>query len=330
MDRPILYRLFFSCARYFEIQLFLNLASLPLLIAWGLPFSLMTPMSNLIFNPLLFILLFLSSLIFFSELFCFPNYLLILSMEKITALCNLAFSFGSSSWLLELPTIHWIILIAMPISALYILHSRYFNHSFKRIIGFSIALAFFTFILKYCACNAPSVESISCNDNELIVIRANEKTTIVDPGTLGKSASSRSWSEFTLIPHLIRMYGTSTIDHFIILQFNSYTLNAMSRLIECCMLKTLYLPYWHGTASTSILRSYGKLRAISAENRTKILRLANQRLSLRLGERAFVSIIPSAPISHQTISYPNYLVECAMPGIKKEIRSLKLSKTMQS
>ncbi|HEX2978476.1 MAG TPA: hypothetical protein VHO47_05135 [Candidatus Babeliales bacterium] len=325
MIRPILYRIFSSLITYLEVQLFLNLASLPLLIAWGLPFSLMTPVSNLFFNPFLFILLFLSSLIFFSELFFLPNTFLITCLEKISQLSSIVFSWGNSSWLIELPTIHPLILLAMPLFSFFILHSKIFNHPLKRIAGFTATLIFFTALLKYNTQTKPSIEKIACNENELTIMRANAKTVIIDPGALGKRASSISWVEYTLVSHLISSYGTSTIDHLIILQPNSCTLSAVARLAQCCTIKNIYLPYWHGDAPKNFMRSYGMLRAAVNEHETTIERLGKKPTQLRIGSNACASLVPTkSSIAYETISYPAYQVELSILNQKIRINSLKL------
>ncbi|MBI2775384.1 hypothetical protein HYX58_05245 [Candidatus Dependentiae bacterium] len=324
MIRPILYRIFSSLIAYLEVQLFLNLASLPLLIAWGIPFSLMTPVSNLIFNPFLFILLFLSSLIFFSELFFLPNSFLIICLEKISQLSNTVFSWGSASWLIELPTIHPLVLLALPLFSFFILHSKFFNHPLKRITGFITTLIFFTAMLKYSAQSKPSIEKIVCNESELTIMRANEKTVIIDPGALGKRASTISWVEYTLISHLISSYGTSTIDHLIILQPNTCTLSTVARLAQCCMIKNIHLPYWHGDAPKNFMRNYGILRTALSKEETNIVRLTKNRTLLRIGPNACASFIPTnSSITYETISYPAYQVELSILNQKVRINSLK-------
>ena len=59
--------------RTIYVQLYLSLMSSPILIYWGLPVSLASPLGNILFNPLLVVFLFFSSLLFFTELLHIPN-----------------------------------------------------------------------------------------------------------------------------------------------------------------------------------------------------------------------------------------------------------------
>lgn len=69
-----------------RLQLFINLAILPIFWYWGLPISLINPIGNIIFAPFLVIFLILSSTIFFTEVLSLPNELLIYLLEQFTTL----------------------------------------------------------------------------------------------------------------------------------------------------------------------------------------------------------------------------------------------------
>jgi len=89
---------------FLQVQCFLSLVSLPVIVAWGLPFSLMTAVGNFIFSPFITIFLLCSSLIFFTELLSIPNQYLIIILEWITKIWLICLSYGSKSWLVGLPT----------------------------------------------------------------------------------------------------------------------------------------------------------------------------------------------------------------------------------
>ena len=72
MKQP-LNRFYNHIIQFLQVQLFLSLASLPILVAWGIPFSLATVAGNFLFSPFLTLFLLLSSLIFFTELIFIPN-----------------------------------------------------------------------------------------------------------------------------------------------------------------------------------------------------------------------------------------------------------------
>ncbi len=107
-------RLAYYLTHYIQIQLFITLMSLPVLMWWGLPFSLMSFVGNLIFSPIIVAFLTLSSLIFMTELASIPNYYLVWSLEKVTTVMTTLLSYGSKNWLVAFPKLNSVFLIAQP------------------------------------------------------------------------------------------------------------------------------------------------------------------------------------------------------------------------
>ena len=93
-------KIFSWLMNFIYIQLLVTLISLPILVWWGIPISLLSPIGNLIFTPLLTIFLFLASLIFFLELFYIPNQWLIYLLEIVTRFWNYLITFGSNGSLI--------------------------------------------------------------------------------------------------------------------------------------------------------------------------------------------------------------------------------------
>src|SRR5258708_38016064 len=89
-----------SFLKSIQLQLFISFISLPFLIGWGLPISLLTPISTLIFGPFLTCFLLISSLIFFLELFYVPNSIFIWLLENITHIWLMCLNLEQRTWLI--------------------------------------------------------------------------------------------------------------------------------------------------------------------------------------------------------------------------------------
>src|SRR5579862_7575785 len=96
--KQFLNRLYTTSITTLSMQLFLSLVSLPILASWGLPISLMSPIGNVIFSPLLTLFLLLSSIIFFCELFCIPNEFFVWLLELVSQVWRwgLSCTYGSA------------------------------------------------------------------------------------------------------------------------------------------------------------------------------------------------------------------------------------------
>src|SRR5438445_4320197 len=89
-----------SLLKSVQLQLFISFISLPFLIGWGLPISLLTPFSTLIFGPFLTCFLLISSLIFFLELLYLPNALFIWLLELVTSIWLACLNLEQRAWLI--------------------------------------------------------------------------------------------------------------------------------------------------------------------------------------------------------------------------------------
>ena len=103
-----------------QTQLIVTLASIPILVGWGLQISLMSFIGNLIFTPILTIFLILSSIIFFTELLGLPNSFVIKILEITTNFWENALNLGKKEWLIGFCHPTTLILFLLPILIFYL------------------------------------------------------------------------------------------------------------------------------------------------------------------------------------------------------------------
>jgi len=183
--------------RFIIVQLFLTLISLPILVAWGLPLSILSPIGNLIFAPLLTLFLLFSSLVFFCELIYLPNAWLVWPLELITSAWHklLCLEQGTSLCAFTKPS-PWILCI-IPAAALAATSLKIMYHPARSMLILSILFVTSIIILK---AHPPSVSfkrDIPCNNGNLTLIHAKGIPTCpwsVGLGLRWKSRASRGWS----------------------------------------------------------------------------------------------------------------------------------------
>ena len=93
-QRVSVWLLNFACT-----QLFVTAFSMPILAYWGLPISALSPIGNLVSAPIMAVFIFLSCLIFFSELLLIPNGVLLKLLQLCSKLILKLVSLGSNFWL---------------------------------------------------------------------------------------------------------------------------------------------------------------------------------------------------------------------------------------
>lgn len=119
-----------------KLQLFLTVVSLPILFWWGLPVSLMSIIGNILFTPFLTIFLLLSTILFITELFFIPNYIIILLVEKIAEIWLVFINLGSPKWLLFLektPKLINIITVLLLLILFFIILFFFYKKKFRNI-----------------------------------------------------------------------------------------------------------------------------------------------------------------------------------------------------
>src|SRR3990167_7782447 len=211
---------------FLELQFFVSLVSLPILILWGLPISIMTPLGNLIFTPILALFLFISTIIFLTEIIGIPNQIFIFALEKISDVWIYFIHLSSNKWLISFK-IQYILLLIIPIIYL---ASRIIGSSFspKLKVGALFLLILSTF----------SILSIKINNNKHTIFSPRGKLTlkIIDKKLILKDRGALScgnvisWIDYTLLPELSKYYGSRAINKFILTRLNKTQIDAISHL----------------------------------------------------------------------------------------------------
>ncbi len=218
----ILSKIKFWLLKSFQFQLFLSLISLPILIHWGMSISLLTVVGNMIFTPALVLFIFLSSLIFFTEIFCIPNGIIIYFFEKINSVWLKAIKLGSYKWMISFVKVPPLFLLFVPVTVLIVIQNKYLNSLKRSTISFTIILIIFCFFMKMQSI-PDSTEEICSKNNSIKIVYESGKIKLIDSGMFSRSLT---WPEFTLIPHLNKKFGHTKIE-LIVLQ------KITKRSLEC-------------------------------------------------------------------------------------------------
>ncbi len=293
-----------SLLKSIQLQLFISFISLPFLIAWGLPISLLSPISTLIFGPFLTCFLLVSSLIFFLELLHLPDDLLIWLLEKITAFWISCLGLEQKSWLIGFCKPPMFVILLIPVIALIIIHSKKITSMLKRIGYLSFFLVLICVVLKFFPYAYKTIEKIPCNKGELTLIHHNNAITMIDPGYLALRPSYESYIAYTLLPEIIQKTGKLHIDHLIVFKFNKRILDALQFLSTKITIKNIYLPHWNGKIPSFAWRSYAQLKRIMTENNGKIHSISYKK-TLYNNENAtlFIKPVETKPISYYDATY---------------------------
>lgn len=255
-----------------ELQLFLTLCSLPFLIGWGLPFSLLTFVGNIVFTPLLAAFLLLSSLIFITELIGIPNNGLIYLLEYGTRAWTWILSWCDDHVMIYFCKPPFIILALIPVLALCVLAKRRTLSREKR-IGLFIALA--CLVWGVCSWYKPTskIAYVPCSTGKLTLIYNRGKTVLVDTqGVLSRISAQENWIKFQLVPTLACTTGSPQIDGLVVAKCGLRVFQLLKLLIEKKLVAKIYLPYWDVTVSKKTWRAFFEMKNSARDHNCTIIR----------------------------------------------------------
>lgn len=305
---------------FIYIQFYVTLLSLPILIAWGLPFSLFSPLGNLIFNPFILVFLLLSSLIFFGALLGIPITWLSIALDYLTKAWLYCLDCAPHKSSIGFSQPHWIILILLPLATLAVVHHP-LTRSRTRSIGCFMLLFFI------CVCSTLSkpeeILSIPCNKGTITVLHHNQQTIVIDPGLIGQRPSGKQWSQYELIPSITKQTGISHLNTVICLQPTATILQALELMCHTTSIELLMIPYWDGTVSKGMNRAWHSLKRTAQTYGTKISRIGYRKQSIPGCPE--LSINPTEKkISCGQYSYPGLLISGTINGKNLAISSTRL------
>ncbi len=227
---------------FMHVQLFLSLLSLPILVAWGLPFSLMTVFGNLIFTPFLTLFLLVSTGVFFSELLKIPNGWLIYALEKLCTLWMYCLDHGSTSWLYGIDRWGIILCILGAIIACVLLHHKQWGKERNSLPLFLLLLAT-PFAYQKVRSFFTQKGRITCIKKNALITSNNGTISVIDYGALGEKKSAGTWIQYTFLAEALKQCGSVQFDTVTCPYTNAQTLEALVTLCKHARVKKISIAH---------------------------------------------------------------------------------------
>lgn len=251
---------------FLELQLVITLMSLPILIHWGLPISYMSPISNLIFTPLLILFLWISCLFAFCALLHIPCTPFAWMLDNITNLWMWMLSFAKPSWLIgfSYPMIWIATIICLCIILLYF----YQRPTTKQAVCILTALCCLMLSARWYT-TKNFCQKI--DDLPLIALRINQKTYLIDYGALCSKQNFYMNIDYSIIPKLIKLTGITNIDTLVLCKPSKRLAKVAMQFAQQTNVKTIIVTTKHDC--------YKDLQVRYKDSNTKVLPLIKQKKS---------------------------------------------------
>lgn len=281
---------------FLQLQLFITLISWPILLMWGLPLSIASPIGNFIFAPFLTVFLLLASLIFFCELCYIPNIFLIELLERFNALWLWFLSLGSKSWLICYAQPSMLVALSLVIISVLLLHARNLAKPHRRMGAYLLFIGVLVCFFRITTSSFLGISTLECFKGNLTLINTGKHKIVIDPGILGRRNSAPSWVAYTLIPHLAKLYGTQSLDYVLCLKPSKTVFKSLTALCTQAYVRNLMLISWQGSLDNVGWGHWQELLSTCTEQNTNLIFIDQEPLSITDTENNTLTITPETKI----------------------------------
>jgi hypothetical protein len=241
-------------------QLVVTLVSLPILVFWGLPLSLMSIVGNLIFLPFLTLFLLLSSIIFFTELLFIPNGIFTISLDFITEWWLYFLHYGKKEWLIGFShpkILSAIILIQIAINIF--LHRKIKRYLLTANYA-ALVIILVTFTLATRVTKETKFFIPDSQEKLFIETHCDNTITLTDHGFFSKKTSPEKAVLFDFRPYLTQKFGTITIKELIEKRPGQRSFRAIGAICSLLPVKKIKLAYFKSKLNKNGWRAFFEMK----------------------------------------------------------------------
>lgn len=222
-----------------QLQTTIFLVSLPILIMWGIPLSVMAPVGNIIFTPFITVFLALCCVTFIAYLCYLPITGFLYALEHITEQWLGLLSSGDNGWLIGFAYPGPLVLCAIPLGTFLIL-ALYLRPAVKTVflIGYSGIICWYLSMIRTGIDHAP----VARNNEIVHCLTIDHKKIVIDPGTTMLPAHHDSWVRYQFVAEMYKKYGSIMIDTIILLSSSRSSMHMMHSYCKHLNVKNIMVP----------------------------------------------------------------------------------------
>lgn len=262
-----------------QTQLVITLISLPILVAWGLGYSVMSLVGNLLFSPVLTLFLILSSLLLATQLLGIPNAWLASLLNYLTAVWDWILNHGSPHWLIESAQPHALVLIAIPLMVYVVLRHRWISTPLRRLMALCSMLVMCYGIFYAQRWYNGKGSLARCLDEKFSVIKLENSNAliVIDRGYFARKKSIEKAISYEVRPWLAKQFGSVSIKELRITNVGYGGLKAAAYLCTILPVEALWLPFFKKKLSKSAWRAFFDMKRVIAAKKIRLVRYKDHR-----------------------------------------------------
>lgn len=206
------------------LQIILAFVTMPLLVGWGLPISIVGLLSNLFFAPALCAFLIIASIIFTTEVLHIPNSLIVVAFDYLSTYWLKALATSKSYWLIGFPAPSKLILGATTLIGIgFVICTKRLRIELR----ITCALLLLGSIMSsYHLLTPKQISCILHYKNYQITIQKNQRgLTLIIPALRTKTDTFLRWVNTQLKSTLYKWYGSTALHQIVLLNPSQQLIN---------------------------------------------------------------------------------------------------------
>lgn len=252
-------------AKFFATQLCVTLIAWPLMLEWGLPVSVLSPIGNAIFNPFVTAFLALCALITGAEIINLPHGLLSIGLEQLTSIWLWIVNSAPPGLILTLKKPPLFLSLCAPIGAILIMHCRAIRGIGRKIIA--LLLLFLVLTGLFMLVPRPDKITVPYGSHHLTILQTNNGLIAAhDPGFMRRVSGMENWIVFTLLPQLAINFGRQQVDQYVCEKLTPTISRLLSMLCEKELIHQIILPPPPAKNSKQYKKMRDKLMSIAHQH----------------------------------------------------------------
>ena len=196
-----------------------------------------------------------------------------------------------------LATVSWWLPLALLLAAFSILHYKKTTLvTYKTALFLGVLIIFCSYITFMARTQAPAYQELTCNRGQVTLLCEQNKLVLIDPGVIGQRISSTSWVEYTLVSHIQRTAGKTSIEYVIALQPSASLFEALTTLMTKIKIGQFYVVSWEGNLPWRWFSNLKTFEHAAREKNIPITWLSNSPHAIALTPKRNLTITPHATL----------------------------------
>ena len=220
-----------------QLQTVILLIALPICVSWGLPWSLVTFIGNIVFAPAMTLLILLCALHFFVSYIGIGHFVTAIPLNYYSSLLCWILSWHTKQWLIGFAALPRPVFILIFFTSLIAIMHAAEHRTYRNAILYGMLIIQCAVFYGWTLYKRAITQNIIVNEQFYISKNEDGNFELHDFGICGRMTRPETLARYTIMPKIIRSIGLPTFTTYTTHKKNKKSIALMHELTKTCSLK---------------------------------------------------------------------------------------------